>query len=121
MDQQPTIGTRPPWQFIVGRLLLAALLAALSYAAAKLQLTLLNDRVGPHDPMALFLSFFAVPTFACGAVGALRGNVRSWLGYGFVIAFAVAAIGLLLAPLHLNCHRHHEPLPDRGFACRSSQ
>jgi hypothetical protein len=90
VEQQPIPARQQTWQFSLGSLMAAVASVALACAAGKYFIVWLH-----HPPLAALplgpylgtLSLFAIPVSLCGAVGVLRGQLKSWLAYGVVFSW----------------------------------
>lgn len=92
MDQQLRPETLQPWRFSLGSLLIAVIFAALACAAARFAVAAWAaawDSDATEISIGLGLPLGAVPISLCAAIGVLRGRVKSWLGYGVLLALLV--------------------------------
>jgi hypothetical protein len=80
-----------PGQFSLRALFIATTFVALACLAARF--------VGSPwcEPLVRLLAWFALPVLIAGAVGAIRGRHRAWLGYGVTITIGLIAPVLLAA------------------------
>ncbi len=74
-------------QFTLASLFVATAFVALASMAAR------SFVLG--DPFDRLVAWFTLPIFVCGAIGALRGQLRLWLSFSAVVVAGLVVVSVL--------------------------